>query len=209
MIDHPLARATDWANRQPRLVMMLAIVLLWIVTYFIPNRVTVWPRHPAPAWPGEATWPLIDWTVLIYLSVAGQLLIAVNWTKNSFGRAWVGVAGLLGIHTIVFWLYPTVYPRTYDLATLATPWQWFYGFIVNADQPHNCFPSLHAAIPLLVGIIVWKDICHRHGAILILWALIVAVSIVTTKQHTTGDAIGGIFTGTALALFLTKNPPST
>lgn len=208
MFDRTIARASTWANNQSRLLMLAAIVLLWISTYFFPNRIALFPRHPAPALPGEAGWPFWEWTVVVYLSVAGQLLIAVNWTRHAFGRVWVGVAGLLIIHTIIFWLYPTEYPRPYNPATLALPWSFVYGLMVSIDQPHNCFPSLHVAIPLLVGLVVWRDICRRRGAILIVWALVVAVSIVTTKQHTTGDALGGIFTGTLLAWYLTQKPLS-
>lgn len=191
------SRLVSLVERQSKVVTMGGIVLLWIITYFFPNRLTFWPRQTMPWLANEADWPLIDWSVLVYLSVAILLLIAAwRLSRAAYARTWIGVAMLMVLHGIVFLLYPTIYPRPTTLPS--GWWQSWYALMWQIDAAHNCFPSLHVAIPTLVSLTLWRDRGWRCGLPLSFWTALIAISIVTTKQHYAIDAFGGLVTGEAI-----------
>lgn len=196
-----VARLTQWANCAPRGVTVGLLALLWVVAYFPANHFAAPVRYLVPTIGGEVGWPLVDWTVLIYLSAVVQMLFSLVWLKTAYGRAWVAAVFLIIFHGVIFWLYPTVYPRTYEVSSLQQPWQTIYAAIGAVDAPHNCWPSLHVSLPLLVALVV-TTVNRRRGLLLTLWAGLIAVSIVTTKQHYVADALGGIVTAVLAAIII-------
>jgi membrane-associated phospholipid phosphatase len=67
---------------------------------------------------------------------------------------------------------------------------------------YNCFPSLHVAQCFLAAFAVHR--VHRGvGMVAVLWAFLVGVSTVYTKQHYVLDVVGGIvLASVACAIFL-------
>jgi membrane-associated phospholipid phosphatase len=79
-------------------------------------------------------------------------------------------------------------------------WGFFYGdFMHNTDQPWNAWPSLHIVQSLLIVLMLghWLKPQHRKKTILALWIgwFMLAISVLTTKQHFVFDLVTGIVVG--------------
>lgn len=91
----------------------------------------------------------------------------------------------------VFLAYPTMTSRPEDFAG-----EGFFAaalrFIYDSDVQYNCFPSLHVAQCYLAMFVV--DRVHRGvGKAAFVWATLVALSTLFTKQHYVVDVVGGVF----------------
>ena len=104
-----------------------------------------------------------------------------------------------------FLIYPTVLPRpTGEIGEGF--FAWFLRGVWDADAPRNCLPSLHVASPFVVALSCWR--VHRSvGLAAGVWAGLVAVSTLFTKQHYVADVLAGILlAGAAWAVFLRNSP---
>jgi membrane-associated phospholipid phosphatase len=92
---------------------------------------------------------------------------------------------------LFFLFFPTAYPRPLypevDNILVAGAMK----FIAVADNPNNCFPSMHIA---LTGVSSWaiRFLSRRLHLLFWLWTLTIYVSTLTTKQHYFLDILGGI-----------------
>jgi membrane-associated phospholipid phosphatase len=104
-----------------------------------------------------------------------------------------------------FLVYPTILPRpTGEIGEGF--FAWFLRSIYDADPPRNCFPSLHVATVFVSALSCWR--VHRGvGLAAGLWASLIALSTLFTKQHYIADVISGIFlAGAAWVVFLRTCP---
>lgn len=69
-----------------------------------------------------------------------------------------------------------------------------YTWINSWVAPYNAFPSLHVAISTICTIAFWKVKSKLFNLILI-WAILIIVSTVLTKQHYFLDVIAGLALG--------------
>ena len=107
-----------------------------------------------------------------------------------------------------FLVYPTILPR--PIGEIGEGFfAWFLRGVYDGDPPRNCFPSLHVATPFVAALSCWR--VHRGvGLAAGLWAALVAVSTLFTKQHYVADVISGIFlAGAAWVVFLRNCPRVT
>jgi membrane-associated phospholipid phosphatase len=107
-----------------------------------------------------------------------------------------------------FLIYPTILPR--PVGEIGEGFfAWFLRGVYDADPPRNCFPSLHVATPFVAALSCWR--AHRGvGLAACVWALLIALSTLFTKQHYVADVIAGILlAGAAYAVFLRNCPPAT
>ena len=90
-----------------------------------------------------------------------------------------------------FLAYPTIGPRPDKILGQGFD-VWALKEIYASDVRYNCFPSLHVAQCFLAAFA-----CHRvHRGVGIgagVWAFLVGMSTVYTKQHYVLDVIGGMF----------------
>ena len=104
-----------------------------------------------------------------------------------------------------FLVYPTILPR--PIGEIGEGFfAWFLRGIYDADAPRNCLPSLHVASPFVAALACWR--VHRGvGLAAGLWASLVALSTLFTKQHYVADVFAGIvLAGAAYAVFLRNCP---
>ena len=75
-------------------------------------------------------------------------------------------------------------------------WQTWYDLLHVVDSPWNAWPSLHIVQSLLVVLVInrWYSKHKNNFLIYVLWALwfLLALSILTIKQHFVWDLISGI-----------------
>lgn len=143
--------------------------------------------------------PFMPWTVWLYGTITWGCLAA--WASVP-SRA--DAARLLSAITIasvsccvVFLLFPTTFPRElHPLSGVDTATVRELTRLREADSPTNCLPSLHVALAWAIAL-TWGSSREHAGLrfIACLWALVVSITTVTTKQHfvldvPTGAAVG-------------------
>lgn len=171
--------------------MTFVVVYLVIVTlYLITNHHALDSARTLPLTFIDIFVPFLPWTGWIYSTVYLMPFVMVQQTTDrEHFRIFVGsfiVAAIIVISTFIF--YPTVYPRPLigeiGVSSLA-----LY-LIQIVDSPANCFPSGHVTFGFLSAF-CWGYTQPKYRNAALIWALIVSVSTLTTKQHYVWDIIVG------------------
>ena len=112
---------------------------------------------------------------------------------------------VLVIAYVGFVAYPTVAPRPDEVRGVGFA-AWCLRLQYSLDQPYNCFPSLHVAHSFVSALTCYR--VHKGvGVAAVLWATLVGVSTLFTKQHYAVDVIAGaIMAYAAYVLFLRQYP---
>jgi membrane-associated phospholipid phosphatase len=165
----------------------------FLVFYVYPNFFPLFNPRYLPLLLIDRITPFMPWTFLIYTSdyilIFLVLILLDNKEQvNAFARMAFGVLVCCGMF---FLFLPTVYPRPLypevnNILVAGT-----MNFIALADNPNNCFPSMHIA---LTGVSIWaiRFFSRRLHLLFWPWALAIYVSTLTTKQHYFLDILGGI-----------------
>lgn len=143
--------------------------------------------------------PLFPWTVVIYAGAylfwAANYILAVRQGEETGFR--LLAADLLGkaVCLAVFLLLPTVTVRPEVPAD--APLGRAVALIYALDTPDALFPSLHCFNSWLcwAGVRGQKGVPAWYRAFSLLFALAVAVSTMTTKQHVLADVVAGLALG--------------
>jgi membrane-associated phospholipid phosphatase len=103
---------------------------------------------------------------------------------------------------LAFLILPTTYPRPpltphFDLLNL--PLQ----IVHQLDAPTNCLPSLHVGYAFLSALFVLKQ-NRLVGNLTIIWAMLVSLSTLTTKQHYVWDVVVGYALARLIFLFVDR-----
>ncbi len=99
----------------------------------------------------------------------------------------MGLASLVSF--CVFLLYPTTLPRpSIELEGLTAQ---AYQILYSIDTDSNCFPSLHVALACLIAFGIAEERA-RFRAYTSIWAGLISLSTMTTKQHYFVDVIAGV-----------------
>lgn len=186
------AAARLFTRRQPVTVSMVALALiiplyLFIGGALIPGRTVyapaIWLDLELPVQP--------SWSV-IYLSLFLAALLPVfvvhqqelvRRTVNAFLAIWL-------VAYVFFLVYPTIGPRPMAKVLGDDFSSWLLQSIYSSDFRYNCLPSLHVAQCVLAALVCAQ--VHRGvGAAAGLWAGMVGVSTVYTKQHYILDVVTG------------------
>jgi membrane-associated phospholipid phosphatase len=93
---------------------------------------------------------------------------------------------------MIFWLWPTTYPRDqFPLTDDVNALTYFaFNTLRNADSPANCCPSLHVSSVFLSSFIYLKEQRGKFPFFFV-WAALIAASTLTTKQHYLVDVLTG------------------
>ena len=151
------------------------------------------PRMLPMSWVDFAV-PFVPKSVWIYASESMLFTVVYITCKNisNLNKYIYSFLTLQAVSVLIFWFWPTTYPRDQfplpvDLDALT-----FYLFdsLRHADTPANCCPSLHVSSCYLSSFIFLDE---QRGKFLFffLWATAVAVSTLTTKQHYLIDVVTG------------------
>ena len=139
--------------------------------------------------------PFIPWTVWIYISeyvyfVVIYLLCRDTVNLNKYVYA---VCAIQVVSVVIFWIWPTTYPRDlFPLPTTINHWTyWTFNTLRNGDTPANCCPSLHVSSVFLCGFL-FLDEQRKKLPFFMLWATLIGLSTLTTKQHYIVDVVTGL-----------------
>ncbi|MFA6534513.1 MAG: phosphatase PAP2 family protein [Patescibacteria group bacterium] len=184
---------TKWLETAPRWRLIALGATLWGVCYFLANH---WPfSQPRflPYFLGEEKIPFVAWTLPIYWSVIPQILLGLGLIKRELlPRSYLAGAGLIIGHSLVFFFYPTTYPRPM-VAINNHLIGWTYQLACWLETPGCCLPSLHVALSTLCGLVFYRQ-SKKSGLLWLLWTALIAISTLTTKQHYLLDIASGCAT---------------
>jgi membrane-associated phospholipid phosphatase len=104
-----------------------------------------------------------------------------------------------------FVLYPTTAPRPTYVGGGGF-FAWSLRLAYSIDPPHGCFPSLHVAYSFVSALTCYR--VHRGvGVAAAVWAALIGVSTLYTKQHYVVDVVAGAAVAfVAYAVFLRRYP---
>ena len=184
---------------------ILALTLLgWLVMYFFVNRrnlgtrqyldfSTDWDRK-TPYWPMFA---LVYFSTYIFVVQPFIILSKANqfyWMLASF-------ASISIIASLIHALVPSKIERRENLDT-GNLSGWLLGQFQKTCKPYGNFPSMHVglSVPVVAANFLVGGV--GIGSLSLLWAILIALSTLFTKQHYILDVLAGIFCGIVI-FFLT------
>jgi hypothetical protein len=165
---------------------------------------TVWD----PALPIDDALPAWGWTIFPYVTYYVYGILAVLVTpRTPLGRHRLIALfqGLVAMSLVVFacfLLLPCEIHLVRDLPAELVEgpgWvPWLFRWLHGVDRPWNAWPSHHACISLVIAAFVsWSSALPlAKAAMWVAWALL-ALSILTTKQHFVFDLATGVALGWA------------
>jgi len=180
-----------------RLEILAVTLLSWLGVYFFVNRLQVEPQRRLDlATPLDGKIPFVPQLVLVYFStyifVIQPFIILSEarqfyWMLTSFG-AITAIASL--IHATV----PSKIERNEILDTYGLS-----GKLINLFQktckPYGNFPSMHVALSVPVIGMNFIAVGPTAGSVTLVWAILIALSTLFTKQHYILDVLAGLVGG--------------
>ena len=194
---------------RPQPVSIPMVVLALLVPFYIVIGEILTPGRTLhdPALSLDRVVPLQPTWSLIYGSfyVLAVLPVFVVHQQEQIRRTVLASLMVWIVAYVCFIVYPTLAPRPSKVIE-ASFFAWLLRSIYSSDPPYNCFPSLHVAQAFLSALTCYR--VHRGvGVAAGLWASVVAVSTLYTKQHYVLDVIAGMFLGhAAYVMFLRSYP---
>lgn len=135
--------------------------------------------------------PYISWYIFIFLTLSYLCFK----DRNTYYKTLLAYNISLAICYLVYFTYQTTVPRPVlvgdDIFTK------FLSYIYSADQPYNCFPSIHVLTSyLMIKAISASSIKNKLNYIVISGtAGLIIISTLLVKQHVVLDALAAILLG--------------
>jgi len=189
-----------------RMALASAVISLLPVYFFIGALLPGRTVH-APAFALDELVPLVPAWVLVYGSMYVFVLLPllVIRDRELFRRALQSYVLVLLVAYAGFIAYPTITPRPATVAGEGFA-AWALRLTYSLDTPYNCFPCLHVAHSFVSALSAYR-VHRRVGLVAALWAALIGVSTLFTKQHYVVDVIGGTaMAAAAYGLFLRRFP---
>jgi membrane-associated phospholipid phosphatase len=186
----------------PRLKYPVGAVLFIIaaIMYYITNHHPIFPPRELPLTALDRLIPFTPWTVLIYVSeyfffTTVYLVVRDMENLNKYIYSFFATQTF---SCLIFFFWPTIFPR--DLYPIPEDTSFIvrsvFGMLRSGDAATNCFPSLHVSTVYLSAYI-FRDEQREKFPFFFIWATLIALSTLPTKQHYFVD----IAAGWALSVF--------
>ena len=163
----------------------IIICIVYVCCYAFLNNIVFFSPTELFLFNFEKQIPLMPNFIWIYLSVAIMVPMVFFFTKDNFlAKKFIWSFNvLIATSFICFLFFPTIYPRH----NYPTNSEILHFFWVNLDQPVCCFPSLHVGGAILAAVVSW----YQRKFYYIVWAILIAISTLTLKQHYFIDVMAG------------------
>jgi len=178
---------------------LLPIFLVYFFSFYSAAQFNLFrPTYMLSSWWIDRQIPFLGWTVLIYFTHYPLLITA--WFLNLSQKAakiFTPFFLCSGIAFVIYFIFPTtiIRPESYQGF-----WKGCYAILYALDKPNNCLPSLHVAMALWAGLSIHGS--KKLKTIIWIWALLVCLSTLTTKQHLFVDVIAGVCLTFSVYIFL-------
>jgi len=169
-----------------RFITTIAILIVYFSIYLLVQRI-VSPSYDFSI-PLDYMIPFIPETIWLYLSIILFFIcVPIFLSNDEFQRLFNIIAIAYLITLPLFILLPSNYPRI-DYSTIQSSfYQWAYATTFVFDKPNNTFPSLHISLTWITGLFLYKK-----SKWILLYAILITLSVLTTKQHFILDICGGL-----------------
>ncbi|MBN1773373.1 MAG: phosphatase PAP2 family protein [Deltaproteobacteria bacterium] len=177
------------------------------VAWFVEGRAL----HYFPAALEDAL-PFVPAATLVYLTVYWFAPLPLFLLRDPVPWRRVVAAYLLtlGPTLVAFAAFPVAMERPVVDPGIDL-FHWALSVVHRADPPYNCFPSSHCAMAMLGGLLLF-DVDRRLGRLGVLYAGLIGLSTLLTRQHYLVDVLAGFALATAawwalLSRHRQRNPP--
>ena len=188
------------AELRLKLLLTLVLNLCFYFPYGLLQRHRLFAATEIPPTFLDSLIPFSDKAVWMYFSIfllmpIGPLLMH---RREQLVRYAAGILLIETVAYIVFLFWPTWCTRPDTGKTIAA-----YRTLVSVDAPLNAFPSLHAAFAVfsaLCAALVFRELrIHPQWRIAVgVWAVLILLGTLMTKQHTAADIVAGSAIGFAV-----------
>lgn len=145
-----------------------------------------------------AVWPYLSFFVLIPLAYLACPRERLAWLMRSM-QACALLCGLCFVLWPTTLDYPPLQGDGLSLGLLR--------MLDAGDSSHNCLPSLHGALSTLAIVALLDREQPLRNALLLLWGLVLAISIVMARRHLALDLGCGIVLGALVGLGISRWSP--
>lgn len=193
-----LNEITGYTPEYARLVWRNALIVVpWTsflyIGYQFTNHNQFFPPRTLPALPIDYAIPFLVWTVIPYFLLIGGMYLPVFLRSRAVLReSLVALTVAVLVNYTFFLFFPTVIDRP-PVPGGDGPSESLYRWLIGIDSPANCFPSGHITVPAIGCWYIARQRLRWRWVIAILYSLL-AVSVLTTKQHYAIDIAGGLLT---------------
>ena len=165
------------------------------VMYVSSNQVHLFEPRLLAYTPLDQAVPFVPQTVWIYMSeyVFFYAIYLTLKNEHTMNRYIYSFFVLQTVSVIIFWLWPTTFPREDFPLVRETMDQWTYlafSALRTTDSPASCAPSLHVSSVYLSAMMLIHDQRQKFWYFFG-WATLIALSTLTTKQHYIIDVVTG------------------
>lgn len=188
-------RRDTWWSR----LLVASAYLLSTVLYLQTNRLAAnVERAVILKFPIDDQIPFVRLFVLPYYAWFALVAAVFLWLifdrrqKRRVYRHTTAIVLAMLLSTLIFLIYPTHVPRPE-----ITGQDWLSRLVVliyAADEPYNCFPSLHVAIAAIKGVTLFRY-GPRHfwfRFLTVMLVILIMLSTILIKQHFVPDLFGGL-----------------
>jgi protein-S-isoprenylcysteine O-methyltransferase Ste14 len=189
-----------------RVAVFVWVLIPWMATWFAAQAVGRAPDVFETALPFERTWPVWQWTELLYVTAYVFVPVTALVTTSQRALRRFAVSGSIAtlIVTLSWFMIPVVAANRSFTPTSV------FGRVLAFEQGHSvgvaAFPAFHVLWALIAAVAWSDDARHLRRAVRRWigwgWAAAISVSCVTTAMHTV------IEVGAALLLFLPLRDPA-
>ena len=177
-------------DRRLRIPAIIGGGLLLVALFMLPARVHLGQPTILARSVLDDVIPFLDWTIWVYVTYYPFLIAAIWFPRDDNRRsdAFYGMLLASAIGLVIFTLWPTVIGRESASLAGATGFLWRLLFSINTMV--NALPSMHVAHTCLAAVALASR--GRLWRIIVpVWATMIVLSTLTTKQHYAIDVPGG------------------
>ena len=180
-----------------RLIILVLTLLGWLVIYFFVNRLQVDPvRRIDLGTELDRKTPYIPLFALAYFStyifVIQPFFILSN--RRQFYLMLTSFILISVISSLIHATIPSKIERV-EQVTAGGLSGWMLGLFQTTCKPYGNFPSMHVGLSVPVVIANFMAGGPIPGSIMLVWAALIAVSTLYTKQHYILDVCAGLIGG--------------
>lgn len=192
---------TTTAHHRRDLLLVLALAAVFAGLFTLYGPLNQGPERWVLRTPLDERIPLVKPLVVPYLSifvVSAVTVAAFLWRSVRLAQSLL----LAGVLTLIVAYLAYAFAQTYVARPTVTGDDVFsvlLRFVYGNDNAYNCFPSLHTAFSVVMGV-HWLWFAPRAGRYVAAWCGLIVVSTVFVHQHYLADVAGGVTLAAAACL---------
>jgi membrane-associated phospholipid phosphatase len=184
-----------------RLIILALTLLGWLAIYFFVNRLQVEPnRRIDLGITLDHQIPYVPVFALVYFStyvfVVQPFFIFSN--VRQFYWMLISFASISVISSLIHATVPSKIERV-EQVTVGGLSGWMLGLFQKTCKPYGNFPSMHVGLSVPVVAADFMVGGPVIGSIMLIWAVLIAISTLYTKQHYILDVLAGFMGGLVIS----------